>query len=66
MKLLPLEHYAPSPQGRLGQLTAWEGTFRMAYHLSREDGLGTEGAADVYRAMGSNAESVERAGPHSL
>ena len=60
VKLLSLEHYAPSLQGRLGQLTAWEGTFRMAYHLSREDGHGTEGAADIYRAMGSNAESVER------
>ena len=60
VRLLPLEHYAPSPQGRLGQMTAWEGTFRMAWHLSREDGRGTEGAADIYRAMGSNAESVER------
>ena len=34
----------------------------MAYHLdtSREDGGGTDGAASVARAMGSNAESVER------
>ena len=34
----------------------------MAYHLdpSREDGDGIDGAATVVRAMGSNAESVER------
>ena len=32
----------------------------MAYYLSREDGRGVEGAADVCRAMGSNAEAVER------
>ena len=34
----------------------------MAYHLdpSREDGGGIDGAAVVARAMGSDAESVER------
>ena len=62
VQLLTLEHYAPNPQGRLGQITAWEGAFRMAYHLTLEgqDGGGVEGAADVYRAMSGNAESVER------
>ena len=60
VQLRPLEHYAPSPQGRLGQMTAWEGAFRMAYHLSQEDGGQVKGASQVAQAMGSNAESVER------
>ncbi len=45
-----------------GGVTAWEGCFRMAYHLNREDGRGIEGAAEIGRAMGSNVESVERLG----
>ena len=60
VKLLPVDEYGPNRKARLGEMTAWEGCFRMAYHLSREDGRGTEGAAGVARAMGSNAESVER------
>ena len=31
----------------------------MAYHLSREDGRGVAGAAEVAVGMGSNVESVE-------
>ena len=45
----------PSP----GQMTAWEGCFRMAWNLDHEDGS-IQGAADIGRRMGSNAESVER------
>ncbi len=62
MKLLSLDEYGPERRPRLGEMTAWEGACRMAYHLSREgeDGRGVEGAADVCRAMGSNAEAVER------
>ena len=60
VKLLPLEEYNPERRLRLGEMTAWEGACRIAYHLSREDGRGTDGAAEVYRVMGSNAESVER------
>ena len=60
VKLLTLDEYGPEQRLRLGEMTAWEGCFRMAYHLSREDGRGTEGAAAVAQAMGSNAESVER------
>ena len=62
VQLLPLEEYGPERHLRLGEMTAWEGTFRMAYHLTLEDrgGQGINGAANVYRAMGGNAESVER------
>ena len=60
VRLLPLDDYGPGRPMRLEAMTAWEGCFRMAYHLNREDGDGTDGAADVARTMGSNAEAVER------
>ena len=60
VRLLPLDGYGPGRPMRLEAMTAWEGCFRMAYHLNREDGQGNDGAADVARTMGSNAESVER------
>lgn len=60
VRLLPLDSYGPGRPMRLESMTAWEGCFRMAYHLNREDGDGTDGAADVARTMGSNAEAVER------
>ncbi len=60
-RLLPLEGYGPDRQNRLGDMTAWEGAFRMAYHLStREDAKDIEGAAQVAQSMGSNAEGAER------
>ena len=62
VKLLPLDAFSNSEQLTLGDTTAWEGCFRMAYHLNREDGRGVEGAAHVGREMGSNVESVERLG----
>ncbi len=58
--LLPLDEYGPDRPLRLPDMTAWEGCFRMAYHLNREDGEGIVGSAGVARAMGSNAESVAR------
>ena len=62
VKLLPLDAFSDSEQLTLGDTTAWEGCFRMAYHLNREDGEGIEGAASIGREMGSNVESVERLG----
>ena len=43
-------------------MSAWEGCFRMVYHLdtNREDGHGVQGAADIARSMGSDVERVER------
>ena len=60
VKLLPLDAFSNSEQLTIGDTTAWEGCFRMAYHLNREDGEGIVGAASVGREMGSNVESVER------
>ena len=62
VSLLPVEEYGPERRARLGEMAAWEGCFRMAYHLdtSREDGGGIDGAAAVAQAMDSNVESVER------
>ena len=60
VKLLSLDAFSDSEQLTLSDTTAWEGCFRMAYHLNREEGGGIEGAAEVGREMGSNAESVER------
>ena len=59
VQLRPLDYFSadrfPSP----GNMTAWEGCFRMAWNLDHEDGS-IKGAADVARRMGSDAESVER------
>ena len=61
VRLLPLEEFGPDRRDRLGEMTAWEGAFRMAYHMSgREDAKDIEGAAPITRSMGSAAESVER------
>ena len=58
--LLPLDEYNPDRQPPLGEMTAWEGCFRIAYHLNREYGRGIRGAAEIVQSMGSRAESVER------
>ena len=58
--LLPLDEYGPDRQPALGEMTAWEGCFRIAYHLNREYGQGIRGAAEIAQSMGSGAESVER------
>ena len=38
VKLLPFDAFSDNEQLTLGNTTAWKGCFRMAYHLSREDG----------------------------
>ncbi len=60
VRLLRPERFGPDGGPRLGEPTAWEGLFRMAWHLWHEDGDGTAGAAALARAMGSGAAAVER------
>ena len=62
VKLLSLDAFSDNEQLTLSDTTAWEGCFRMAYHMNREAGEGIAGAASVGREMGSNVESVERLG----
>ena len=60
VRLLPIDEFGDSRQLTLGYMTAWEGCFRMAYHMNREDGGGIPDAAQVARAMDGNVESIER------
>ena len=62
VSLLPEDEYGPDRRAGLQEISAWEGCFRMVYHLdpTRENGGGIGEATGVARAMGSNAESVER------
>ena len=60
VKLLPIDEYGDSRPLTLGYMTAWEGCFRMAYHLNREEGRGIEGAGMVARTMDGNVESIQR------
>ena len=60
VRLLRPEAYAHDGQAPLAGLTAWEGAFRMAWHLWHERGAGTAGAAAVARGMGSGAAAAER------
>ena len=60
VRLLRPDAYGPEGQASLGAPTAWEGAFRMAWHLWHEDGGGTAGAAAVARGMGSGAAAAER------
>ena len=59
VQLRPLEHYAANRLPSQSQMTAWEGCLRIAWHFDHEDGS-IQGAAEVARSMGSDAESVER------
>ena len=62
VRLRPTDGFSPDPQLSLDGITAWEGCFRMAFHLdtaTREDAEGEPGAARVALAMG-DAESAER------
>ncbi len=61
VRLLPIDAFSNTEQ-LTDDPTAWEGCFRMAYHLNREDGEGIAGAAAVGRGMGIHVESVERLG----
>ena len=60
VRLLSIDEFGDSRPLTLGNMTAWEGCFRMAYHLNREDGRGIEGAGMVARSMDGNVESIER------
>ena len=62
VQLLPLDSYSPDRFHELSSMnmTVWEGCMGMAYHLSKEDGGGTAGAAAIARRMGSEADSAER------
>ena len=60
VQLLPLDSYSSERSNELSNMTVWEGCMRMAYHLSKEDGGGTAGAAAIARRMGSDADSAER------
>ena len=60
VQLLPLDEYSPKREMPKRTMTTWEGCFRMAYHLGREDGEGIKGAAQVARSMRTNPDSVER------
>ena len=59
VRLRPLEHYAANRLPSQSQMTAWEGCLRIVWHFDHEDGS-VQGAAEVARSMGSDAESVER------
>ena len=60
VQLLSIDEYSDERPLSLGDMAAWEGCFRMAYHLNREEGRGIEGAGMVAREMDGNVESVER------
>ena len=62
VSLVRMEDYDHTPEqsSRFG-MTAWEATLRVAWHLgSGEERRGAPAAAQVLKAMGSEAESVER------
>ena len=59
VQLQPPNYFSADRMPSPGRMTAWEGCFRMAWNLDHEDGS-IQGAADIARRMGSDAESVER------
>ena len=59
VQLRPLDYYSANRLPSQGRMTAWEGCFRMAWHFDHEEGS-IQGAAEIARRMGSDAESVER------
>ena len=60
VRLLPLDEYHEGRDWPRGDMTAWEGCHRMAWHMNREDGRLVEGAAEVAGAMDGDAEMAER------
>ena len=65
VRLLGPREYHPKRRMPSAPMTAWEGCFRMAYHMDAGSGgdetIGfIQGAAGVARAMGSASESAER------
>lgn len=59
VQLRPLDYYSANRLPSQGRMTTWEGCFRMAWHFEHEEGS-TQGAAEIARRMGGEAESVER------
>ena len=59
VQLRPPDYFSANRLPSSGRITAWEGCFRMTWNLDHEDGS-IQGAADIARRMGSDAESVER------
>ena len=60
VRLRQLDDYPADRPWPRGDMTAWEGCHRMAWHMNRADGRLVEGAAEVVRAMGGDAEMAER------
>ena len=59
--LRPLDEYDEERNWPHGDMTAWEGCHRMAWQMMPREGHGgVDGAAEVVRAMGGDAEAVER------
>ena len=59
----PIDYDYEAPiDDRNGNMTAWEGCLRMAYHMDyhREDAGGIYGSAIVYNAKGSYTDRIER------
>ena len=57
VRLYEVTDFSPSHPSR-GRVTAWEGCFRLAYHLAGDGGEGIDGAA---KAMGRVSEASDSA-----
>ena len=62
VRLLPPEEYHHKRKRPSAPMTAWEGLFRMTWHMdiANEEGGARPGAAEVAAQMGSASDSVER------
>ena len=62
VQLLPPEEYHHERKRPSAPMTAWEGLFRMTWHMdiANEEGGARPGAAEVAAQMGSASDSVER------
>ncbi|MCY4113252.1 MAG: DUF1156 domain-containing protein [Chloroflexi bacterium] len=60
VRLLSLDDYQEDRPWTRGDISAWEGCHRMAWHMNREAGELFVGAARVVQAMGIAAEAAER------
>ena len=60
VQLLSLDEFHADRPWPRGDMTAWEGCHRMAWHMTREHGEGVAGAAQVFQIMRGDAEAAER------
>ena len=62
VRLLPPEEYHHKRKRPSAPMTAWEGLFRMTWHMdiANEEGGARPGAAEVLTWMGGASDSVER------